>query len=154
MTRFALHCCARHRLCAIARGVLAVALLSWAAGCDAAHEHAAGSAPAGDSPSPRDAGGASIPFTAVVTTGMVGDIVHNVAGDRAKVHALMGAGVDPHLYRPTRDDVSALLNADIVFYNGLNLEGKMADTFIKVAGSGKPVRSLTNTSIGAPLMPE
>jgi manganese/zinc/iron transport system substrate-binding protein len=74
---------------------------------------------------------------------MVADIVKNVVGDRARVTALMGAGVDPHLYRPTRDDVSALLAADIVFYNGLNLEGKMHDVFIKIARSGKPVHAVT-----------
>jgi manganese/zinc/iron transport system substrate-binding protein len=118
--------------------VVALAVVSTLAGCDRASD-------AGNdaSSTPARAGQPTIPFTAVVTTGMVGDIIINVAGDRAKVHALMGAGVDPHLYRPTRDDVSALLAADIVFYNGLNLEGKMADTFIKVARSGKPVFAVT-----------
>ncbi len=82
-------------------------------------------------------------YTVVTTTAMIGDIVRNVAGDRAQVQSLMGPGVDPHLYRPTRDDVSALLAADVVFYNGLNLEGKMSDTFVRVARSGKPVHAVT-----------
>jgi len=86
-----------------------------------------------------------IPYTVVATTGMVADIVHNIAGDRAKVTSLMAAGVDPHLYRATRDDVSSLLAANIVFYNGLNLEGKMSDVFVKIARSGKPVHAVTES---------
>lgn len=83
------------------------------------------------------------PFNAVATTAMIADIISNVAGDQAQIKTLMGPGIDPHLYRPTRDDVAALLNADVVFYNGLNLEGKMSDTFIKIANAGKPVFAVT-----------
>lgn len=83
------------------------------------------------------------PYTVITTTAMIADIARNVAGDRANVRALMGAGVDPHLYRPTRDDVAALLAADVIFYNGLNLEGKMGDTLVKIAGQGKPVHAVT-----------
>ena len=73
---------------------------------------------------------------------MVTDIVKEVAGDKATVKGLLGAGVDPHLYKPTRDDVSAMMKADVVFYSGLMLEGKMADTLIKVARN-KPVYAVT-----------
>jgi manganese/zinc/iron transport system substrate-binding protein len=83
------------------------------------------------------------PYTAATTVGMVRDIVQKVAGDKAKVGGIIGSGVDPHLYKPTRNDVAALLNADIVFYSGLLLEGKMSDTFVKVASSGKPVYAVT-----------
>jgi manganese/zinc/iron transport system substrate-binding protein len=55
----------------------------------------------------------------------------------------MGEGVDPHLYKPTRADVKALLDADMVFYSGLTLEGRMTDTFSRVARSGKPVFPVT-----------
>lgn len=79
----------------------------------------------------------------VTTTAMVGDIVRNVAGERAEVRVLMGANVDPHLYRPTRSDVNQLLQADVIFYNGLNLEGKMSDTFVQIARSGRPVYAVT-----------
>ncbi|GAB4549245.1 MAG: zinc ABC transporter substrate-binding protein [Phycisphaerales bacterium] len=79
----------------------------------------------------------------VATTGMVGDVVRTVAGDRASVHVLMGAGVDPHLYSATRDDVRALMDANAIFYNGLLLEGKMTDALIRAATSGKPVYALT-----------
>lgn len=93
---------------------------------------AAAAAPAGDQP-----------YRIVATTAMIADIAANVAGTRARVQSLMGQGVDPHLYRPTRDDVTAMLQADVVFYNGLNLEGKMSDTFVRVARSGKPVYAVT-----------
>lgn len=81
----------------------------------------------------------------VATTGMVADIVRQVAGDRATVDNLMGEGVDPHLYKPTRGDVAKILDADMIFYSGLMLEGRMTDTFFKAARDGKPVYPITET---------
>jgi manganese/zinc/iron transport system substrate-binding protein len=69
----------------------------------------------------------------VATTGMIADTVRNVGGDRLDVTGLMGPGVDPHLYRPTASDVTALEAADIIFYNGLELEGRMTDIFVRLA---------------------
>ena len=83
------------------------------------------------------------PYTIVTTCGMVTDIVKQIAGDKAQVIGLMGEGVDPHLYKPTRDDVNQLLQADIVFYAGLMLEGRMTDTFVKIARKGTPVHPVT-----------
>jgi manganese/zinc/iron transport system substrate-binding protein len=83
------------------------------------------------------------PYTIVTTIAMVKDIVQNVAGDKARVVGLMGEGVDPHLYKPTRDDVAKLLQADVVFYSGLMLEGRMTDTFLKIARKGTPVFAVT-----------
>jgi manganese/zinc/iron transport system substrate-binding protein len=65
----------------------------------------------------------------VVTTNIIADTVKNIVGDAATVHALMGCGVDPHLYRARESDVHKLASADIIFYNGLHLEGKMATMF-------------------------
>ena len=62
----------------------------------------------------------------VCTTGMIADVVRAVVGDMAVVEGLLGTGVDPHLYKPTRADVVKLSSADVVFYNGLHLEGKMS----------------------------
>jgi len=72
------------------------------------------------------------PIEIVATTGMIGDIAKNLGGERVKVKTLMGAGVDPHLYKPTPADVRALQDADLVFYNGLHLEGKMSDVLERV----------------------
>lgn len=78
------------------------------------------------------------PFSVTATVAMVADAVGNVAKDRANVKTLIGAGVDPHLYTPTRADVAALMTADIVFYCGLLLEGRMTDVLAKV-GRKRPV---------------
>jgi len=74
----------------------------------------------------------------VTTTGMIQDAVKNIAGDRADVIALMGPGVDPHLYKATHGDLERLSEADVIIYNGLHLEGKMGEVFAKV-GRIKPV---------------
>lgn len=74
----------------------------------------------------------------VATTGMIGDAVENIAGSHAEVVALMGPGVDPHLYKATHGDLERLTEADIIFYNGLHLEGKMGEVFEKLARQ-KPV---------------
>jgi manganese/zinc/iron transport system substrate-binding protein len=86
-------------------------------------------------------GGSELPIAertinVVTTTGMIADIVLNVGGERVDVEALMGSGVDPHLYKPTASDVNRLERADIVFYNGLHLEGRMVDVFEKMEGAG------------------
>lgn len=84
----------------------------------------------------------SYPYRITATTGMVADVVRQVAGGRASVAVIIGEGVDPHLYVPTRSDVAALTEAAIVFYSGLLLEGKMTDTLVKMAGS-RPVHAVT-----------
>ncbi len=78
------------------------------------------------------------PYTIVATVGMLADPARQVAGDRARVHSMIGTGVDPHLFKPTRNDVRALLDADLVLYAGLMLEGRMGDTLREV-GRRKPV---------------
>jgi len=61
------------------------------------------------------------------TTNFITDTVREIGGDRVDVEGLMGAGVDPHLYKASAGDVGKLRDADLIFYGGLNLEGKMAD---------------------------
>jgi len=71
----------------------------------------------------------------VCTTSMITDAVKKIGGDLIEVHGLMGCGVDPHIYRATEGDVHRLASADIIFYNGLYLEGKMAELFKKMKSS-------------------
>lgn len=71
----------------------------------------------------------------LATTGMIADIATIVGGDNVEVTALMGPGVDPHLYQPTAGDQGKLRAAQIVFYNGLHLEGKMVEVFESLAKS-------------------
>ena len=73
------------------------------------------------------------------TTNVITDLVENIGGDKVQVTGLMGPGVDPHLYRPSASDVKKLQDADIVFYNGLDLEGKMGDIFVKIGREGTSV---------------
>ena len=63
----------------------------------------------------------------LATTGMIGDAVKSIGGEYVQVTSLMGPGVDPHLYKATHGDMKRLRAAQIVFYNGLHLEGKMVD---------------------------
>jgi manganese/zinc/iron transport system substrate-binding protein len=63
----------------------------------------------------------------VCTIGMITDVASEVAGDRFVVKGMMGPGVDPHLYKATMRDIKAVNEAQIVFYNGLHLEAKMAE---------------------------
>jgi len=77
------------------------------------------------------------------TTGMVNDIVRQVVGSHGAVSGLIEAGVDPHLFKPTRGHVKQLYDADIVFYSGLKLEGRMSETFEQLARTGKPVFMVT-----------
>lgn len=68
----------------------------------------------------------------VATTGMIYDAILNIAGDSVEAEVLMGPGVDPHLYKATQGDIRKLNQADIIFYNGLHLEGKMGEIFEKL----------------------
>lgn len=90
---------------------------------------------------PADAAPKRVPYPAVATTGMVADVVRAVAGEKATVTALIGAGVDPHLYAPTRDDVAKLMRAEVVFFSGLHLEGRMNDVLRRLQRS-RPVHAV------------
>ncbi len=70
----------------------------------------------------------------VATIGMITDVVENIGGERVEVAGLMGAGIDPHVYKASEGDVVRLADAAIVFYNGLHLEAAMGDVFEKVQG--------------------
>ena len=89
------------------------------------------------------AGSSDSKLRVVATTTMVADMVRDVAGDRAEVIALMGPGVDPHLYKPAATDVTKLSGASAIFYSGLMLEGRMADLFAKMSRQGKKVYAVT-----------
>lgn len=65
------------------------------------------------------------PLRVVATTGMVADLVAEVGGDCVSVTALMGPGIDPHLYRASAGDVERLQRAELIVVNGLNLEGQL-----------------------------
>jgi manganese/zinc/iron transport system substrate-binding protein len=92
---------------------------------------------------PASAADKKIKVTTTVT--MVADLARNVGGDRVEVEALMGPGVDPHLYKAAASDVTKLQQADVIFYSGLLLEGKMQDIFGKLARSKRFVYAVTES---------
>jgi manganese/zinc/iron transport system substrate-binding protein len=112
-------------------GLIVAGLIVTCAGCD---KSGVTSNPKSSTATYQGAG----PIKVTCTTGMVADLVRNIAGPRADVTQLMGAGVDPHLYKSSPGDIAALGGADVVFYSGLHLEGKMTELFEELAGS-KPV---------------
>ncbi|GKW48435.1 metal ABC transporter solute-binding protein, Zn/Mn family [Halomonas sp. NCCP-2165] len=80
------------------------------------------------------AGQADTRLHLVATTGMIGDVVAIIGGDRVVVETLMGPGVDPHLYRQTRRDIVALTRADAVFWHGLALELQLEEFLDRLSG--------------------
>ena len=69
------------------------------------------------------------PIDIVATTTMLADLIGEIGGDHVSVSALMGPGVDPHLYQAGAGAVAKLRESDIVAYHGLHLEGKMGEVF-------------------------
>jgi manganese/zinc/iron transport system substrate-binding protein len=65
---------------------------------------------------------------------MVADLAREVGGDRVRVTALMGPGIDPHLYKASEGDVRRLARADLILYNGLHLEARMGETLERLDG--------------------
>jgi manganese/zinc/iron transport system substrate-binding protein len=78
-------------------------------------------------------------LSVVTTTAMLADAVRMLAGERVNVEALMGEGVDPHLYRPTRADIVKLTQADFVIAHGLGLEAQFRETFVQLARRRAPL---------------
>ncbi len=112
--------------------ILAWMILSWSAlslGCRDA-------SPLPDGPEPvlfTQTFSGPKPIRVVATVGMVADMVQHVGGDQVEVTSLCGPGVDPHLFKPTRDHVAKILSADLVVYAGLHLEGKLNDLLLRLS---------------------
>lgn len=88
------------------------------------------------------------------TVGMITDVVANIGGDLIRPIGLMGPGIDPHLYKPSAGDIVRLGEADLIFYGGLHLEGRMAETFEKINELGsKPTVAVSETIPTERLLP-
>ncbi len=86
----------------------------------------------------------------VATTGMVADIARGIGGGSFTIETLMGEGVDPHLFRPTRADLARLLRAELVLANGLRLEGRMTEVLSRAAAT-RPVVAVAEALPGSAL---
>jgi manganese/zinc/iron transport system substrate-binding protein len=94
----------------------------------------------------------------ITTIGQITDVVQEIGGKRVSVQGLMGAGVDPHLYRASESDVMKLAGADVIFYNGLHLESKMGEVFERMNRTKRVVAVTENVPVeellGDPNFPE
>lgn len=61
-------------------------------------------------------------FTVVTTFTVIADIAQNVAGDAADVQSITKAGAEIHDYEPTPQDIAKVQNAQLILWNGMNLE--------------------------------
>lgn len=66
---------------------------------------------------------------------IIADMAREIGGDSVEVYNLVPSGTDPHEYEPLPDDIKAATDADILFYNGLNLEGGEDGWFMKMMDS-------------------
>jgi manganese/zinc/iron transport system substrate-binding protein len=96
-----------------------------AAGCRGANDNKG--TPSGKTVEVKHPYKGAYPIKVVCTTGMVADLVRNIGKDRVQIEQIMGSDVDPHLYRANSADMEKLNQADIIFYSGLHLEGKMGE---------------------------
>jgi manganese/zinc/iron transport system substrate-binding protein len=126
-------------------GTLIASILAISAGCGDG-PRAEGGPTAQASESRRFTG--EYPMHVVCTTGQVADMLRNVGGEHVAVTTMMGPGVDPHLYRESPSDIERLSAADAIFYNGVHLEGRMADLFEKLA-ERQPTFAVTHSLVAA-----
>jgi manganese/zinc/iron transport system substrate-binding protein len=119
----------------IGAGALAAAMLF--AGCSASDAGSKSEINHSDHSGSSQRYAGQYPIRVVCTTGMVADIATNIGGSHVAVTALMGEGIDPHLYKASPADVSQLNRADIILYSGLHLEGKLAELLERM-GRRKP----------------
>ncbi|TLU75104.1 metal ABC transporter substrate-binding protein [Mannheimia varigena] len=74
------------------------------------------------------------PFKVVTTFTVIQDIAQNVAGDKAVVESITKPGAEIHDYQPTPKDIVKAQKADLVLWNGMNLERWFERFFENVKG--------------------
>ncbi len=94
---------------------------------------------------PSVSAAAEDPLQIVATTTQAADLMRILSADLdgIQLSALMGAGVDPHLYQPTESDIAAMNQAEMVVYSGLHLEGQFDTVFKALAEQGITIYALS-----------
>ena len=73
----------------------------------------------------------------VTTNSIIYDMTKNIAGDLVDLHSIVPVGQDPHEYEPLPEDVQKVQKADLIFYNGINLENGGNAWFTKMVKNAK-----------------
>jgi manganese/iron transport system substrate-binding protein len=119
------------RPAAVVAALLAVLLL---AACSGGSSHEGSPAPA---------------LKAVTTITVLQDMVRQVGGDRVDVSSLLPAGADPHTYEPTPGRIRDVVQADIIFANGLDLEPGVLKVIEPNLPGGTPLVKLADEAVAA-----
>lgn len=84
----------------------------------------------------------SVGLKILCTTEMLAEPVRKMVPPEIQVEHLMGSGVDPHLYKPTPKDLRKILRADLVFYHGHHLEGRMSEMLSQLEENSPTVKAI------------
>lgn len=87
-------------------------------------------------------------YTITVTVGMIADVTREIVGERATVTNIVGEGIDPHSFQAGPSDIAKFTEADLIFYNGLHLEGKLGSSLERQA-KNKPVIAVAEGLLGS-----
>ena len=77
----------------------------------------------------------------VTTNSILADMTKNIAGDTIQPHSIVPVGQDPHEYEPLPEDVKKTSQADLIFYNGINLETGGNAWFTKLVKNANKVEN-------------
>ena len=88
------------------------------------------------------------PYPIATTVGMIGDVTRELAGDKATVVNIIGEGLDPHVYQPTKEDIDTFQASSLILYNGVHLEGKMGEVLESRTKAGTPVTAVAEALSG------
>lgn len=78
------------------------------------------------------------PLPVVASFSILGDLTQRVGGSLVRVHTLVGADADAHVYQPTPNDAKSVGKARLMITNGLGFEGWM-DRLVRASGYRGPV---------------